>query len=162
MYAMSHNRELQAEYYGKHRVEAFVSQPDQVMVIRHSVDRNQEWDGKLSFAISFDSLLKHQALVNGDVIHISGMAPCQITPGRGEVLHYDENRNAVRFHVQIRILTTEGQRLAQNAGITMFNVHEAVIPVSSCTDFVRRDCLSSMVREIRCSTTVVGGVKNGG
>ena len=136
VYAMSHNRELQAKYYGKHRVEAFVSQPDQVMVIRHSVDRDQEWDGKLSFAISFDSLLKHQVSVNGDVIHISGMAPCQITPGRGEVLHYDENRNAVRFHVQIRILTTEGQRLAQNAGITVFNVHEAVILVSGCTDFV--------------------------
>lgn len=136
VYTMSHNRELQAKFYGKHWVEAFISQPDQVMVIRHSVDRDQEWDGKLSLAVSFDSLLKHQIKVEGDTISLSGMAPCEITPGREDVLKYDEKRNAVRFHVQIRVLTTEGQRLLQNTGLTVFNVHEAVILVSACTDFV--------------------------
>lgn len=136
VYTMSHNRELQAKFYGKHQVEAFISQPDQVMVVRHSVDRNQEWDGKLSFAVSFDSLLKYQVRVEGDTVYVSGMAPCQITPGKGEVLHYDENSNAVRFHVQIKVVTTEGQRLLQNTGLTVFNVHEAVLLISACTDFV--------------------------
>jgi len=136
VYTMSHNRELQAKFYGNHQVDAFISQPDEVMVIRHSVDRDQEWDGKMSFAVSFDSLLNYQVRVEGDTIYVSGMAPYQITPGKGKVLHYDENRNAVRFHVQIKVMTTEGERLLQNTGLTVFNVHEAVLLISACTDFV--------------------------
>ena len=149
IYTMSHNREQQTRYYGKHQVDAFVSQPDQVMVIRHSVDRDQEWDGKMSFAISFDSLLKHEVSVEGDVIYISGMAPYRITRDEGEVLHYDEHRHAVRFHMQIRVLTKEGQRLTQNTGITVFNVHEAVILVSACTDFIDYKTMPDRALDLR-------------
>ena len=88
--------------------EYFMSQPDQIMVIRVS----SSWKGALNFSLKMTSQLKNWVVVAGNTLKIRGNAPVHSEPNyqgnKPDAVVFDPNRGT-RFTTLAKIKTTDGR-----------------------------------------------------
>ena len=128
----SYYRENTKPYGIEHYTKMFISNPDDVMVIKVG----DTFGKRTSFTMYYNCVLKNDIKTDGDTVYVSGIAPYKITERTGEVLYYDENSNAVRFHIQIRVIPKGGTLVSEGNRISVFNADEALIILSAETNFV--------------------------
>jgi len=114
--------------------EYLVSHPDQVMAIRMTSSEQ----GKLDFEISFESFLKYDLSIQGNVLQVNGYAPYHAEPSyRGPMpnaVQFDENRGT-RFTTLFQILSEDGEIVKSDSTIGLASGTEALILVSTATSF---------------------------
>ncbi|MDB5243208.1 MAG: alpha-L-fucosidase, partial [Spirosoma sp.] len=114
--------------------EYFVSQPDQVMVIRVSSNRK----GALSFSLKINSQLRNRVVVANNVLKISGIAPVHSEPNyRGDkpdAVVFDSTRG-MRFTTLAKIKPTDGRVVTTDSTLGISGGTEALIYVSIATSF---------------------------
>ncbi|MBI9071366.1 MAG: glycoside hydrolase family 95 protein [Melioribacteraceae bacterium] len=114
--------------------EYFVSNPDQVMVIRLKSDT----DKVMNFDLNFTSLLKYKNETRDNSIIINGYAPYHTEPSyRGDLpdaVKFDKNRG-IRFTAIIKIKSTDGNVLENDSTLSISEASAAEIIVSVATSF---------------------------
>ncbi|MCY7359000.1 MAG: glycoside hydrolase family 95 protein [Rudanella sp.] len=113
--------------------EYFVSQPDQVMVIRLKSSRK----GALSFALKFNSLLKNTVILANNTLKINGYAPVHVEPSYRRVAEpvvFDPAKGT-RFTTLYSIKTTEGNIVTTDSTLGLTGGTEALVFVSIATSF---------------------------
>ena len=123
-YTLNYN----TEYYTK----MFISNPDDVMVIKTGNNSGEI----LSFTLYYDCFLKNDLKIDKDTIYISGILPYKIDRQNGEVFFYDESKDTLRFHIQIKVVQKGGNLICDSNRLTVLNCEEAMILISAKTNFV--------------------------
>ncbi len=115
--------------------EVFVSAPDQVMVIRLTVEE----PGSLDFTMSASSLLEHSLSSEGVSLHLDGRAPVHAEPNyRGDIpdaIVYDADGRGMRFRMTARVGETAGRVHADGEVITVSESSGALLLVSIATSY---------------------------
>ena len=118
----------------KYTREYFVSNPDQVFVIKITSSKK----GKLNFRLKFESQLKYNVNTSGNELKASGYAPLQALPvyleNRQDAIIFDE-KNGTRFATFIEIKNTGGEVAKTDSTLEVKDATEAVILVSMVTSF---------------------------
>ncbi len=118
----------------KYTREYFVSNPDQVFVIKLTSSKN----GKLNFGLKFESQLKYKVNTTGNKLKASGYAPVQALPvylgDRQDAIIFDEEKGT-RFATFIEIKNTGGEVAGTDSTLEVKNATEAVVLVSMQTSF---------------------------
>ena len=114
--------------------EYFISQPDQVMVVRlRSSQKNA-----LSFALRVNSLLKFNAQVGTNALKVKGYAPIHADPSylgdRPNAVIFDETRGT-RFAVVVKIKHTDGSLVQTDSTLGLQGGTEALVFISVATSF---------------------------
>lgn len=113
--------------------EYFVSQPDQIMVIK--ITSSQK--GALSFDVKFNSLLKYKNVIANNSLQINGYAPTHAEPSyrkSDNPVIFDENKGT-RFTTLAKIKNTGGTIVSTDSTLGVKNATEALIYVSIATSF---------------------------
>jgi alpha-L-fucosidase 2 len=114
--------------------EYFISQPQQVMLIRLSASQA----GKLSFSLRFSSLLRKQVQSRSNLLQARGFAPSHAEPNyRGNLPNavvYDE-KNSMRFVSLAKIIKSDGKLVQTDSTIGVQGGREAIIMLSIATSF---------------------------
>jgi alpha-L-fucosidase 2 len=114
--------------------EYFISQPDQVMVIKLTASQK----GALNFKIRFESLLKFQVQLDKGEAKVKGYAPIKAEPNyRGNIpnaIVFEENRGT-RFATFIRIKSKDGKINTSENVLELKSGSEAFIFISIATSF---------------------------
>jgi alpha-L-fucosidase 2 len=114
--------------------EYFISQPDQVMVIKLTASQK----GALNFKIRFESLLKYQVQFDKNEAQVKGYAPIKAEPiYRGNLPNavvFEENRGT-RFATVIKIKSKDGQINTSDNALELKSASEALIFISIATSF---------------------------
>ncbi len=112
----------------------FVSQPDQVMVIRLKSSKK----GALNASLRLNSLLQNRVTVANNILKIRGYAPVHAEPSyRGNVPNavvFDSTRGT-RFTTLVKIKTTTGTIATTDSTVGIRGGTEALIIVSIATSF---------------------------
>lgn len=120
----------------KYTREAFISFPDQVMVINLKASRSDS----LNFSIRLTSQLKHKTTSDfaHAVISMQGRAPYHAEPNyRGDMpdaLQYDNNRG-IRFSAIVSVLNTDGKISSTDSTLNISEGSECTLVVSMATSF---------------------------
>jgi len=125
-------REVTVPYDIEHYIKSFISNPDDVMVIKVG----DTFGKRTSFTIYYDCVLKNDVKTDDNTIYVTGMAPKKVTPRSREVLYYDEDGESVSFHVQISVVNKGGVLVSENNRLSVYNADEALIILSAATNFV--------------------------
>ncbi len=113
--------------------EYFVSQPDQVMVIRLKSSQK----GALNFALKFTSLLKNTVTLANNTLKVNGYAPVHAEPSYrrvAEPIVFDPAKGT-RFTTLYSIKTTEGSIVTTDSTLGLTGGTEALVFVSIATSF---------------------------
>ena len=125
--------------------EAFISHPDQVLVVRLSADR----PGALTFRATLDSLLRHRTGAEGDVLRLLGRAPAHVDPNyfdRPDPVRYTDDAG-MSFEMQLAARASGGQVTVGHDGLHVRAADEVVLVLAAATSFAGFD--RSPVREGR-------------
>lgn len=113
--------------------EYFVSNPDQVMVVKLSAGKK----AALNCTIRFESLLKHSFSNSENTLQVKGYAPYHTEPDYRRVpdpVRFDEKRGT-RFSTFIRVNNKGGGVVLSDSTLQLTNVDEAIVFVSMATSF---------------------------
>ncbi len=115
--------------------EYFVSQPDQVMVIRLSANQKNA----INCTLRFDSQMKFTTQTDAQKnLEIGGYAPYHVEPSyRGDMpnaIRFDANRGT-RFTSLFKVVHRDGRQTTTDSTIVLSGCTEAVIYVSIATSF---------------------------
>lgn len=114
--------------------EYFLSNPDQVFVIRLTSSKK----GNLDFELKFDSQLKYKISTAINELKISGFAPIQALPNylgdKENAVVFDETKG-IRFASFFNVKNTDGEVVKTDSSLVVKNATEAVILVSIATSF---------------------------
>ncbi|WP_394991586.1 glycosyl hydrolase family 95 catalytic domain-containing protein [Emticicia sp.] len=113
--------------------EYFVSQPDQIMVIKLTSSQK----GALSFDIKFNSLLKYKITAVNNTFQVKGYAPTHAEPSyrkSNNPVVFDETKGT-RFTTLAKIKNTGGVIVSTDSTLGVKNATEALIYVSIATSF---------------------------
>ena len=113
--------------------EYFVSQPDQIMVIKLTSSQK----GALSFDIKFNSLLKYKLTAVNNTFQVKGYAPTHAEPSyrkSDNPVVFDETKGT-RFTTLAKIKNTGGVIVSTDSTLGVKNATEALIYVSIATSF---------------------------
>ncbi len=114
--------------------EYFVSEPDQVIVIRLSADRPRS----INATLGFESLLKYGFAAGAQELAVHGYAPYHAEPSyRGDIpnaVQFDPARGT-RFTSRFRVQHPDGQVTVSDSTVSIRGASEAVILVSIATSF---------------------------
>jgi len=115
--------------------EVFVSAPDQVMVIKLTV----EDPGSLTFTLSASSLLEHSLISEGVSLHLDGRAPVHAEPNyRGAIpdaIVYDTDGRGMRFRMTAQVRESDGRVNSDGEVISVSESSGALILVSIATSY---------------------------
>ncbi|MNF60113.1 hypothetical protein D3C84_417200 [compost metagenome] len=112
--------------------EYFVSEPDQIMVIKLTSSQK----GALNFDINSNSLLKFKTEVKNNVLTMNGVGPIHENPGYPVIPSFLlEKDRGTRFTTLIRIKNTDGTIESSNNSLGLKNGTEALVFVSIATSF---------------------------
>lgn len=115
--------------------EYFVSNPDRVAVILLKGDS----PASLNFTLFSTSLLKYKTQIQKNDLIMDGVAPVHAEPEYiGNVpnsIVYDTTGKGMRFRMQARVITADGNISSDNEGIHIDKASEAVIILSLSTSF---------------------------
>lgn len=118
-----------------YRREYFVSQPDQVMVIRLSCNSKV---GKIDADLRFNSLLPHKVSATGKLLTANGKAPVRAEPSyRGNMpnaVQFDDSKG-MRFTALTQIVESDGTEVRTDSSIGIRKATYALIFVSLATSF---------------------------
>ncbi len=115
--------------------EIFVSEPDQVIVIKFKADQKE--------ALNFDAVVGSQLksslnIVGNNTLVIDGKAPAHADPDylgdTPEPIVYKDDEG-MRFRMTCRIINKDGTVSADQAGLHLQNATEAVLVLSAATSF---------------------------
>lgn len=120
----------------RYRREAFISHPDQVMVIRLSADRAES----LNFNLTLDSKLRHSTFGNGNELTMTGQAPSHSEPsylGSQHSTQYDEpfEGRGMRFASKVKVIAEGGAVCVNRGSLIVERATEVVILVVAATTF---------------------------
>ena len=101
----------------EHEKTAFISQPDQVMVVRLTASHRTS----LSFTIRLDSPLKAQTAADGNRLLLTGRAPSSVRP------NYVSSDNAVQYEDQIGTTFAVGLEVRAEGGTVTVSGNDLVI-----------------------------------
>ena len=116
--------------------EAFVSCPDQVMVIRLKSSRA----GSLNFTVALDSDLRFSTSGRGSILILKGRAPAHVDPNYYDrpnpvIYSQDQEGEGMRFATHLQVVTVKGRVRVQNGALSVSNATEVVLLASSATSF---------------------------
>ncbi|MEP6628085.1 MAG: glycoside hydrolase family 95 protein [Ginsengibacter sp.] len=119
--------------------EAFISAPDNVMVIRMSADEK----GQLNFDVNATSPLHSKLMeMHGNEIVLAGKAPAHVDPSYHnrkdqEPIIYEDTSgcNGMRFQFRIKAISSDGSLTTDSSGIHVKNASEVLLLVTSATSF---------------------------
>lgn len=117
----------------RHVRTAFVSAPDQVLVLHYRVT-----GGETSFRLRLSTPLCGKTTVQGGRLVLHGICPSHVEPPYVEAASpvvYDENRPGIRF-VCAAAVHTDGQLVAQADGLLVKNASDTLILLAVQTGFV--------------------------
>lgn len=118
----------------KYTREYFVSQPDQIMVIRLTSSKK----GALNFTVRFSSLLRNQQSTSNKTLRAIGYAPIKAEPNyRGnmpDAVVFDPAKGT-RFTTLARIKATDGSVATSDTTLSLNGGTEALLFVSIATSF---------------------------
>ena len=117
----------------KYTREYFVSNPDQIMIIKLTSSQK----GALSFDVKFNSLLKYKARTVNNVLQVNGYAPTHAEPSyrkSDNPVSFDENKGT-RFSTLAKIKNIGGVIVSTDSTLGVKNATEALIYVSIATSF---------------------------
>ena len=114
--------------------EYFISNPDQIMVIKLTSSRK----GALNFDVNFESQLKNTISAAKNGLKAKGYSPTHAEPNyRGEkrdAVVFDEKRGT-RFTALVKIKNTDGKITASDQSVGLSGGTEALVLVSIATSF---------------------------
>jgi alpha-L-fucosidase 2 len=125
--------------------EAFVSHPDQALIVRLSADR----PGALTVTATLDSLLRHRTGAEGDVLRLLGRAPAHVDPNyvdQPDPVRYADDAG-MSFEMRLGARATGGQLTVGHDGLHVRGADEVVLVLTAATSFAGFD--RSPVREGR-------------
>ena len=118
----------------KYTREYFLSNPDQVFVIKLTADKK----GKLDFELKFDSQLKYKITTFGNELKASGFVPAKALPNyvgdKENVVVFDESKGT-RFASFFSIKNMGGNVVKTDSSLVVKGASEAVVLVSIATSF---------------------------
>lgn len=121
------------------RREAFVSYPDQALVMRLW----KEGSGWLSFSVTLDSPLVHSVMCREGRLHLEGLCPTHVEPDyvdSEDPVVYDPAAPGIRFHGVAAIQTDGGLRQTENS-LVVQDAEEAVLVFTARSNFAGRRAL---------------------
>jgi len=114
--------------------EYFVSNPDKVMIIKHTASKKKH----LSFTVKFSSLLKYSVTADGCILKAEGYAPYHAEPHyRGNIpdpVRFDKERGT-RFSTYIKVKNKGGNVVVTDSTIIVEDADEAAVYISAATSF---------------------------
>ncbi len=114
--------------------EYFVSQPDQIMIVRLTANKKSS----LNFDVKFRSLLKYSVSKNESVLQAEGYAPYHAEPSyRGNIadaVRFDEKKGT-RFSTYMAVKNKGGNAIVSDSAIHVTHADEVVLYVSMATSF---------------------------
>ena len=119
------------------RREAFVSHPDEVLVLRLTASE----PGQITCSVRLGCQLRHSTEASGREIRVSGICPAKhIERGCGQEraeLYYPEKPEAqgMRFSMLLRVLVLGGEVFAADGGLSVRGADEAVLLLGTRTGF---------------------------
>lgn len=112
--------------------EYFVSEPDQIMVIKLTSSLKEA----LNFDINLRSLLKSNVEVRNNTMVMTGFAPIHENQGYNVLPKYKEvKERGTRFATFVQIKNKDGKVTSSNSTLTLKNASEVYIYVSAATSF---------------------------
>ncbi|KAB8145522.1 glycoside hydrolase family 95 protein [Chloroflexia bacterium SDU3-3] len=115
--------------------EAFVSAPDQALVVRLACDAPRS----LSLRVRLACPLRHTVVAAGQAgLTLAGTAPLSVAPsylGDGDHVSYAEDGDAMRFAVQLRVLAEGGSVGATAAGVAVDQADSVTLVLTAATSF---------------------------
>lgn len=117
----------------KYTREYFVSQPDQIMVVKLTSNKK----GALTFDVKFNSLLKYKVSTPNQTLQANGYAPIKAEPNyrkSDNPVVFDENKGT-RFTTVAKIKNTDGSIVATDSTLGVKGATEAIIYVVVATSF---------------------------
>ncbi|MDR2914032.1 MAG: glycoside hydrolase family 95 protein [Tannerella sp.] len=120
----------------KYKRTAFISYPDQVMVIRLEADKKQS----LSFDVSLNSKLQYRTEALGvDCLVLKGKAPMHVAHRADEpqqiVYAENENGEGMNFEVHVKIIAESGNTGAEGSALCVRDADAVTIILSAATGF---------------------------
>lgn len=114
--------------------EYFISQPDQVMVMRIRSSKK----GALDFSVKFNSLLRYTTQYADNTLKIKGYAPVHADPSylgaTRNAIMFDEKRGT-RFATLAKIQHTDGLLIHTDSTLGVQGGTEAVVLITTATSF---------------------------
>ena len=114
--------------------EYFVSNPDQILIIKLSASKKES----LNFRLNFESLLMNSTGSTGNVLEIEGYAPYHAEPdyrsNASDPVRFDEDRGT-RFSTHIKIKNIGGKVIVTDSILRVVNASEATVYISIATSF---------------------------
>lgn len=117
----------------KYKRTAFISYPDQVMVVRLEADKK----GALNFDVAMNSRLRYTTKAADDkLLVLKGKAPKHVAHRayEPEQIVYDDNEG-VNFEVYVKVLTEGGESVAKDSILSINNSNAVTLILSAATSF---------------------------
>lgn len=119
----------------KYKRIAFISYPDQVMIIRFETDKK----GTLSFDVGLTSQLRYKTKTTGNnLLVLTGKAPKHVAhrDSEPEQIVYDEdNGEGMNFEVQVKLITEGGNTVTKDSLLSIQNADAALLVLSAATSY---------------------------
>lgn len=116
----------------EYRRKSFISNPDQVLVLRLESNRPQA----LSFTASIDSRLKHQTNVSGDQLALTGECPANVDPNYYRTDNpVDYSESGMLFEGRLGIQLEGGRFYVDQDGLHVEAADTATLIFSAATSF---------------------------
>ncbi|OXS54731.1 alpha-amylase [Cohnella sp. CIP 111063] len=118
----------------RHTRDVFVSEPDQVMVVRLTVDQ----PGKLHVQASLDSPLNYSVRrADGRRIVLSGQSPVHVEPYHVDTEQsvFYEEQQGLKFDIQLLAAKTDGRTETHGNRIVVRGATEAVLLLTAATSY---------------------------
>lgn len=113
--------------------EAFVSAPDQAVILRFRADAPHA----LRFALHMDSLLRHTVSYRAGTVCFDGQCPSHVEPDyvkSEEPIVYDPEKPGIRMHAAVGI-RTDGRLSETGTALRVEGAQEAVIVLTARSNF---------------------------
>jgi alpha-L-fucosidase 2 len=114
--------------------EAFVSFPDQAVIMRLTADKPE----KISFSANLSSRLRNESTTNGGVLRMTGRCPSHANPDyAGGALTYDEGTNpkGMRFATEVRAISDGGKVSAEDGQIVAEHCNAVTLVLVAATSY---------------------------
>ena len=115
--------------------EVFVSEPDQVIVVKLSSSKK----GMLNFSTTLASLLNHEIIEKGNTLLLKGAAPVHVDPNYvysdNPVIYEKDGHQGMRFAVGMDVEIVDGGIEFANEIMTVRGATEAILKIAAATSF---------------------------